>query len=579
MNKYLSIALLSIAALTGCEKLETKSTWDLPDKDRLAEHGQMLQAVEAQPDQQLLNTPKPSNVSPNMAITKILQALNSYDGESEFPLNTVFTVNRINEVVVRGKKYYAGLCEFDFRKENGADITALYGKSPCIGLVDAEDRTAPAIIRTANAQGEPYSMAVHFESHQNGFLDEFQIRKFLNTQGFTNLKTLKYEISKPNVEFDEDWNPYLTASWLADDAVGVMGTAYYPLAFILVNLQTNEVKGFSMDNPITQGINEGNELRENVEYTFDKIPTWVDWVYSRRLIMQMATHAGYEINNYGKRALMNQEILDGTRVNDSVEICAYGGCASNPNQVIETSKSRNGRDMIMTMFYTSRSNDLAVNRILQVNARTGKAMTFSRKGSQKGMTVKSAVSELIGNASLMRGHYDIEDLTLNPIFGKLTWQAIITRNLHDNEGNNTTQTNDSSTFYSEKDISYSVYAMTCLMEASNDIDLGDLVCHKDEDTVYTMYRDMIYKKESRAQRSTVLKDMKVTGTVIKHTVIGQQIVIRLAESDKIFIVTVDNVFDKEVGEAVSLVEGDKVEFHYGDQKNLKKVPVRLVRIL
>ncbi len=582
IKNILIIGTLSVAvALSGCSKRVSKSTFDLPSEDNLQEWGSMLDPQYAEANAELLSTPKPSNVSPNIAITKILQALNSYDGESEFNLNTAYTVNRVNEVIIRGKKHYAGLCEFDFKKANGSDIKELKGLSPCVGIVDAEDIDKPAIIRTANAKGEPYKLVLHQESHENGFDDEYHIRKYVHNQGYKNYKTLTWEVSKPNIEFDDDFNVYFSLSWLYDDgAGGELGTAYTPVAFLLVNLQTLQIDSFSVDNPLTKNVDEGTTINEDTDYTFDQIPSWVDWVYSKRLFVQMATHYGFPIQNYGKRSFKGQLILDGTRVSDTIEVCAYAGCEGQSglgSDSVSSDKSRTNRDIILTGFYTSRSNDLAVVSILQMNARTGKTVIFDRTGSQVGMTVRSAVQEMVQNASIMYGHYDVEDITLNPIYGTDTWQMVITRNIHDNEGNDTTTTGDSSTYYSERDISYSVYAKTCLVEASNDIKISDIICHKDNETAYILYRDHLYKKNAKSKLSTIMEDNEIEGVISQRYQLDNQIVFKLQNSKKTFIVTIDNLFDRDVGDAVSLTIGEKALFKYGDQGNLKKVPVRYVR--
>ena len=192
------------------------------------------------------------------------------------------------------------------------------------------------------------------------------------------------------------------------------------------------------------------------------------------------------------------------------------------------------------------------------------------------VTVKSAVTEMMQNSALMLGHYDIEDMTLNPIFNTLTWQGVITRNIHDNEGNDFTKTGDRSTFYSEKDISYSVYAQTCLVEANNNISISDIICHKNTETAYILYRDHLYKTNARTQLSTVLIDSEIKGVISKRYQFDNTILLELENSDKTFIITVDNIYDKNVGSAVTLDKGDNIYIKYGDQKNMSKVPVRYI---
>lgn len=576
---FTSLIVLSAFSINACSKRENTSTFDLPSKSNLENWSKMLNPIIATDDTALLTTPKPSNVSPSIAITKMLQALNSYDGNSSFPLNTVFTINRVNEVIINKHKYYVGLCEFDFKKTNGNDISSLDGQSSCLGLVDAENINAPAMIRTANAEGKPYKFKIHQESLTVGRLDSNQIRRYLDDNGFENLRTLTKEISKPNIELDNDYNVYYTASWLYDDGAGVYGTAYYPLAFLMIDISSGEIKSFAMDNPLTPE-NEGEIISDNIKYKFSEIPKWVDWVFSKRMFIQNVTFYGYNIDNYGKKGYLGQLILDGTHVNDDVEVMEFNQQNSKSdiiNTAITSSKSLEGNDLILTGFLTSNSNDMSVNKIVQMNARTGKTVIYDRTGSKRGMTVQSSVREMVENANLMRGAYKVEDITLNPIFGKYTWQMVITRNMHDNEGNDITITGDSNTFYSESDISYAIYSQTCLLEATNDIKISDIVCSKDNDTVYILYRDFLYRKSPTDSKSTTLEDKDIVGVVSQKIIFNDQVIIKLDNIKRTFIVTVDNLFDKNVGDAVSIMVGDSVNIKYGEQPNSLKSPVRYIK--
>ena len=228
---FFLLMILIISFASCSKKREVQSTSGNPSKGNLIKWGKMLNVRKAVLNEKLAtNDQRPSNVSPDVALTKALQVLQSYrTGELGYKLNTAFTVKRMNDVVVRGHYYYIGLLEYDSNKRNGAVITALGGVSPGIVVVDAEDETQPAYVRLKNAKNEPYRIMVHFENHGLGRKDPRQIFKWLDRKGFSNLVgSLGDDVTKPQLEADEDWNLFYSVMWVTDDAYGpTFGTAYY----------------------------------------------------------------------------------------------------------------------------------------------------------------------------------------------------------------------------------------------------------------------------------------------------------------------------------------------------------------
>lgn len=574
-----SVAVLLAFAAGSCEKRETKSTWDLPDKENLTKWASMLDIRTAEPGELLAtNDTRPSNVSPEVAITKALQALNSYEGETEFPLNTVYTIKRVNDAIVAGHYYYLGLLEFDASKPNGGAIQETGGLIPGFAVVDAEDETQPAVIRTVNAEGVPYKIKIHWESLSMTGRDDLEIIEWLDNHGFENRGVACSEVSAPKLECDDLWNPFITAAYLEDDGCGPIGTAWYATAFGIVDIQKASMEIFALDDPMTKDVNEGEDVGKS-KYAESgslkkqsEIPVWVDWVFSERLFIQMATHQGMNLGNYGKQSVLGDLILDGSTVNDDWEVTRYG------DVIVDISMGRGRKDLVLVGYRTSRSNDMAVNSILTFNARTGKAVEHLVKGTENAMAVKSMVINVVEEAQLLLGEYYVQDLTLHTIFSRPTWEGILVRNAVDNEGNSWTHSSDDAeAVYTTKPLNYSTYAATVWVEASSDITPANIIFDPDYQLSMMKYRNLLYKQRGRRGIANILDDKKITGAVRSISIVGKQAVLRVSNSNLSFIVDVENAFDAEVGDVVGLQPGDRVYMVYGDQQNLDKVPVRILK--
>lgn len=570
--------IIMAATLAGCSKKETIGTATITSESNLIKWGGMLNPVMAPPTAPLpTNNTRPSMVSPDIALTKMLQALNSYTGDAGYPLNSVFTINSVNDVVVNGHYYYVGLCEFDQNKPNGATIKRLDKNISCVGVVDAEDNLVPAKLRTQNADGVPYQIKVHLDAiTKTERSDESRVHKFVHLRGFTHYGKTCYDIDRPQLEMDEKWNPMFSVTYYEDDGCGDFGTAYTPLAYGLIDAQKATMQTFALDNPITKDVDEGAVISSEVDHIegiklAKDIPAFVDWVYSPYILKQMATHAGYNINNYGKRSVMGDLILDGSSVNQNVE---YSG-----HPIIDISLSKNRKDLVMMGYFTSRSNDLAMNQILTMNARTGKATIYDLRAAGESMSVKSLVIQAVEMKGLLRGSYEVQDMTLHTIYGTKTWQGIIARDVVDNENNRKSRTG----------LSYSVYAMTCWIEASADISMDDIICDPNYDTSKSKYLNHIYRKSDGRGTSTVLHDVKATGevTFVNHTagtaifrvknVINKSGDAVQSPEDMVFVAEYKTPFSSVIGQAGSIKEGDQVYFVYGDQENSKTAPVRALK--
>lgn len=504
----------------SCEKRERKATYDLPSKDNLNKWGDAFNLRQAKQGEKLAtNDLKPSNVSVELALTKSLQVLNSYDEIFSYPLNTVFTVPRLNDVIVNGKYYYAGLLEFDTNKPNGSSIKKLKGISPAVVICEAGNEKLPAKLRFANAQGEKYKLRVHFESHNLSNYDRNHIFKVVHDAGFKNIAKMGQELTTPKLEFDDDWNVYYTLSHLHNDGAGVLGENWYPDAFLIVNATTAQVTAYAFDIPWTVKDEGENPLKTNWK-KFSEIPTWVDWVYSRYLFVQGATYSGLNLKNYGKRSVMGDLILDGSQLTEDYYPERFSDVIS------DISQSRDNKDLIMLAYRTSRSNDMSVNSIVSQNMRTGECVEHSMK-QVNGMSTKSFVMQQIVSAGLTRGIYKVQDLSLHNIFGRLTWQGILVRNALDNEGR--TETNYSSTeeIYSDPSMDYVSYIGTVWVQADNDISQADIVWDMDYEISMQKYKSYLYKQSSRTGLSSVLNDKNITGIVNSIVLFKGQFIIKL----------------------------------------------------
>lgn len=566
--------LIGLTALvfSSCEKRESQSTIGIVSKSNLIKWGKAFGIREAKENEKLAtNDLKPSNVSPELALTKSLQALNSYDDEFSYPLNTVFTVPRVNDVIVNGKYYYAGLLEFDNNKPNGASIKALKGIAPAVVIADARNERKPAQVRTKNAKGEPYKIKVHFESHNNSTYDDNHIFRVVDNAGFENIATMGKEVTTPRLEFDDDWNVYYTLSHLHNDGQGSYGDYWHPKSFLIVNAQTAEVTAYAVDNPWTDA-DEGENPSHSKLKKFSEIPEWVDWVYSRYLFIQGVTYNGINTENYGKRSVMGDLILDGSQLTEDFYPQNF------ESVITDISQSRDNKDLIMTGYRTSRSNDMSINSLVTLNLRTGECVNHELR-TKNGMTTKSFVTEQILLAGLVKGGYKVQDLTLHNIFGRLTWQGIIVRNAYDNEQKSATSSGNNELIYSDPSFDYVTYIGTVWVEADNDISQADIIWDKDYEVSMQKYKSYLYKQSSRRGLSTILEDKTISGKVTSITSFNKQFIVRIGNSDLRFIVDVDSPYDKETGDVIGLEKGETVQITYGDQKNEKLAPVRILRVI
>ncbi len=586
------ILFLAIMMISTCVR-ETNSTAGETSRSKLLKWKTWLSPTKAKIGTPLETTDsKPSNVSPGMALTMMNQALTggtikmNYNGKSvDVPLNTIYTIQKVNDNSTNGEYYYVGLCEIkrDIPTATGTSIASGYtikatkGISRCVGVVNARNESISSNLRTANAEGKPYKLKVHLENLTRVGWNPHHVFKIIHNAGYENLKTVCGDVTTPKVEFDPDFNVYISVTHVENENCGGIGDNFWnPKTYLLVNAATEEVTAYRLDNRFTSE-NEGNKPRKNSdvvggsEKKQSQIPTWVNWVYSHYLFIQGTTAYSLNIENQGYRTIMGDLIPDGARIGDG-----FYQPKKFMDVIVDTSLARNGRDLIIMSYLTSRSYDLTMNSIITFNPRTGKAA--HHQPCSGGMAVKSLVIEQIEGAGLMKGEYEVDDLTLHTMFGECTWEGVLVRNATDNIGRSeTSPTGAGDSIYMTTPRDYATYAETIWVRADNNIQPAGMIHHVDYKTSMIMYRNYLYRKSSRRGISTTLIDTPVTGYVKSISSFNGGLVIRLKSNKRAFVVECSNPFNSELGDAFELSVGDKVHMRYGNQKNLMKSPVRIVR--
>ncbi|PJA45037.1 hypothetical protein CO174_05330 [Candidatus Uhrbacteria bacterium CG_4_9_14_3_um_filter_50_9] len=540
--RYLFLPLLVVlAVLTGCYR-EHKMTFDEPSHSNLEKWGNYLEVTDAPPDAPIATTQTQiSNVSPLLALAKISQALESQSG-TEYRLSTVFQVAVpaedigdqpiITDVVVDGHYYYVAPLDYPKRQENRASFVQTNGKIPAIAVVDAEDETKPAWIRTTDAEGNTYEIVVRFNPQEN--LDQDYILRLLRSKGYRTYGS--HRLDDPTLEFDDNWRPYYTATYVDDDGFANVGTAYFPESLLVVDAQTREVTAYALDNPNTTDANERDE----------KIPDWVDRIYSEQLILDWISYWGYNLDNYGKTSSLNEFMADGGRFDVVMN-------ADNTN-------------LVYVAYITSTQQDNSTVGTMLIDPRTSKAVMYWSNGPETAMATKSTAVNAIRQATIRWG-YEVEDLTLHTIYGVRTWEGILTRPAFDNAGQP----------YG------SLYAGTVLLQANYDVRPADVVFAQTKHEAFSRYEELLYLKQGTRVGSNVLEDSEISGVVRDYEIVvvggNTSYLVRLeGQKGKLWEVPIKYVGDPHTEAALELEVGDTVFIQYGDPRNRQTYLVRHIEV-
>lgn len=536
------LSALVILALAGCHR-EHQMTFDQPSLGNLERWGNYLPVVDAAPNQPIATTQTQiSNVSPALALAKISQALES-QSETDYRLSTVFQVAVpaedifntpiITAVVVEGHYYYVAPLDYPKQLSNRASFVQTRGEIPAVAVVDAQDETKPAWIRTTDAQGNPYKIVVRFNPQEN--LDPDYILRLLRSSGYRTYGS--HRLDDPTLEFDDDWKPYYTATYIDNDGYGNIGDAYFPESLLVVDAQTREVQAYALDNPNTLD-----------EYERDpKIPDWVDRIYSERLILDWIGYWGYNRDNYGKTSKLDEFMADGGRLD-----------------VVMNEANTN---LTYVAYITSTQRDNSTVGTMLIDPRTAKATMYWSTSPETAMATKSTAVNAIRQATV-RWDYGVEDLTLHTIYGVRTWEGVLTRPAFDNAGKP----------YG------SLYAGTVLLQASYDLRPADVIWASSKHEAFARYEEHLYLKQGTRVGSNVLEDSEITGVVRDYeTVILDgftSYLVRLeAHRGQLWEVPITYVGDPHTEAALELEIGDTIFMRYGDPRNRTTYLVRHVEVV
>lgn len=515
-----------------------------------------LDVTNAKPDAPIATTQTQiSNVSRSLAAAKMTQALESYDAELGYRLSTVFQVAQgdvsegkaaepdITDVVVDGHYYYIALLDYPADSVNRAAYTQTQGTIPGIAIVDAEDETKPAWIRThwdrtdektKTIVPEPYKIKYYFGTQAN--VDEHNISRHLRNNGYGTALSC-YRLDNPTLELDDNWKPFFTATYAYDDGCAQHGEAYYGETLVVVDAQTGEIFEYALDKPTT----EENERAQD-------IPDWVDQVYSERLIKEWIEHWGYNTENFAKTSDLDRFQTDGN---------------------IDTVMNADNTNLVFVAYITSTLKDNSVVGVMLVDPRTARATMHWRTGPEQAMATKKTAVNTIKEA-VHPAEYGVEDLTLHTIFGVPTWEGVLTRPAYDNRGRPYGST----------------YVGTVLLRANHDLKPGNVVWEKSKRLAFNQYEERLYLRQSVRVGSNVLEDKTITATVRKMhqvTIDGDtNFILALDCTDckgKRWAIPLTDIGDPNTEDILRVDVGDRVTLIYGDPRNRKAYLVRQITVL
>jgi hypothetical protein len=128
----------------------------------------------------------------------------------------------------------------------------VHGSVPAYIVVDAEDPTADAVVRTADASGNK----LHMEYQPDGYFSH-KLGRYVWSHGYSGTP-----LSDWTLEVDDNWDPYWTASV---DKLPMLFASTVPEGLVTVNAQSGAIQ----------------------RYDFGKFPSWVDRIYSADTVKNM----------------------------------------------------------------------------------------------------------------------------------------------------------------------------------------------------------------------------------------------------------------------------------------------------
>ncbi|MDB5194182.1 MAG: hypothetical protein JWN50_196 [Parcubacteria group bacterium] len=475
-----------------------------------------------------------SNVGYGTAEAKISQALQSYKDSLGYELTTVFQIGRteratskegdnkpaITAMVIRHHLYYVAM--LDYLEDQRAAYVATGELVPAVAVVDGEDETKPAWIQTKDGDGNPYKIKIRLREQANW--DQNAINYFLRSHGY-GTKGNCASIDSPSLEMDDNWRPYITVTYNTTDNCGNMtnGKQDWAVKLVVVDMQTEAIKEYKLDDPNTP------------ENEADKIPEWIDQVYSSALIVEYIDRWGYNTDNYGKTSTINEFHAD--------------------HDIIDEVMDAENKNIVFCAYITSTQADNALIGVMLIDPRTAHATFYKTRGDHA-MATKSTAQNTIELATNRWG-YHVEDLTLHYIYGMPTWVGELTLPFK----------NDNDQVIGEH------YAGTVLVQADHDIQPAHVQWAPSKIQAFTKYEEFITLKTTERVGSNVSIDTTITARVSRVQLLNfdgiPSYLINLEGQDGLWEVKVPFIGDVRTEDALNLKAGDIAYLRYTDTVNRK----------
>ena len=537
-------ACLFSAACISCSNTTWKTESGAPSLSNRRLWKSFLKVSKADPSKPIRTTMTHiGNVSHKMAVAKMNQALQSYSDDLGYKLSTVFEIAMVDDseqskengketshgvpavaaMAIQGHLYYVGM--LDYRR--GGAVLAAYEQTqhiiPAVAVVDGEDATKPAWIRTRDENGKAYHILIRLSQMYS--VDDNNIYRHLRNRGFSTALSCE-KLDNPTLEMDDQWRPFFTVTYSVNDACAFTnGTMHHPTKLIVVDAQTTDasgIKSYQLDDPTDM-----SKKRD------PNIPKWIDQVYSPNLIREWIEAWGYNIDNYGKTSELDWFVMDGEHLD---EVMNY----ENTN-------------IVFVAYVTSQNSDDALVGVLLIDPQDGTAEFYETQGIHAMATKTSAVNAI--RQATHRWDYNVEDLTLHTIYGVPTWQGELTRPAVDNEGNE----------YG------SLYCGMVMLQANYDHQPQHVQWGFEKQEVFTKYERWVILSQTRRIGSNVDEKKEITGTVTKVQSLvvdgNTDFLINIAEHPGAFAVPIQFLGDANSEEALNAQVGNRVYMKYADPVN------------